>query len=198
MATGHGALPQDYITKAHEKQRRQCVAPMSGDRVLSDVVLEGEVLHVAVDTLELAVLEDGKPDVQDTVLVLRVLHDQEEAEVAGLKRIIVIARDVTYVDDDDKYNGNHYNDDDVYVDVGSGSNLSSLHDGLCDLLPALVEDYPAVRHDHQQQERGDGLKEVMVKVVMMKEEVGTIMMTVMAEVLPARQRDSWQPGSCVG
>ena len=41
-----------------------------------DLVLEGEV---AVDALQLADLEDGQPDVQDTVLVLRVLHDQEEA-----------------------------------------------------------------------------------------------------------------------
>jgi hypothetical protein len=79
-----------------------------------DVVQEGEVLHVAVYALEQAVLEDRKPDVQDTVLVLGVLNDQEEAEVARLKRIIVIARDVTYVAD-----GNHYNDDNVDVDRDS-------------------------------------------------------------------------------
>ena len=77
-------------------------------------MLEGEVLHVAVDALEQAVLEDRKPDVQFTVLGLRVLHDEEEAEIAGLKRIIVIARDVTYVAD-----GNHYNDDNVDVDRDS-------------------------------------------------------------------------------
>lgn len=53
-------------------------------------MLEGEVLHVAVDALQLAVLEDREPDVQDTVLVLRVLHDQEEAEVASLKMIVMM------------------------------------------------------------------------------------------------------------
>ena len=53
-------------------------------------MLEGEVLHVAVDALQLAVLEDREPDVQDTVLVLRVLHDQEEAKVASLKMIVMM------------------------------------------------------------------------------------------------------------
>ena len=49
-----------------------------------DVVLEGEVLHVAVNAGQLPILEDREPDVQHAVLVLRVLHDQEETEVARL------------------------------------------------------------------------------------------------------------------
>ena len=47
-------------------------------------MLEREVLHVAVDARQLAVLEDRQPDVEHTVLVLRVLHNEEEAEVARL------------------------------------------------------------------------------------------------------------------
>ena len=49
-------------------------------------MLEGEVLHVAVDAGQLAVLEDRQSDVEHTVLVLRVLHNEEEAEVARLPR----------------------------------------------------------------------------------------------------------------
>ena len=47
-------------------------------------MLEGEVLHVAVDARQLAVLEDRQSDVEDAVLVIRVLHYEEEAEVARL------------------------------------------------------------------------------------------------------------------
>ena len=47
-------------------------------------MLEGEVLHVAVDARQLAVFEDRQSDVEHTVLVLRVLHNEEEAEVARL------------------------------------------------------------------------------------------------------------------
>lgn len=42
------------------------------------------------------------------------------------------------------------------VNVDSDYDLSGLHDGLSDSLPALVEDPPAVRHDHQQLGRGHG------------------------------------------
>ena len=48
-------------------------------------MLEGEVLRVDVDALQLA--EDGQADAQDTVLVL---HDQEEAEVGRLERRVVM------------------------------------------------------------------------------------------------------------
>ena len=48
------------------------------------VMLEGEMLHVAVDARQLAILEDRQSDVQHAVLVLRVLDDEEEAEVARL------------------------------------------------------------------------------------------------------------------
>ena len=48
-------------------------------------MLEGEVLHVAVNALQLA--EDGQADVQDTALVL---HDQEAAEVGRLERRVVM------------------------------------------------------------------------------------------------------------
>jgi len=35
-------------------------------------------------------LKDGQPEVQHTVLVLQVLHDQEDAEVGRLERRVVI------------------------------------------------------------------------------------------------------------
>ena len=42
------------------------------------------MLHVAVDARQLAILEDRQSDNQHAVLVLRVLDDEEEAEVARL------------------------------------------------------------------------------------------------------------------
>ena len=48
------------------------------------VMLKREMLHVAVNAGQLAILENRQPDVQHTVLVLRVLHNEEETEVASL------------------------------------------------------------------------------------------------------------------
>ena len=49
-------------------------------------MIEGEVLHVAVNRKQLAGGENRQSNVQNTVLGLRVLHDQEETEVAGVSR----------------------------------------------------------------------------------------------------------------
>ena len=49
-----------------------------------DVVLEGEVLHVAVDGQEFPPGKDGKFNVEDAVLGGWVLHDEEETEVSGV------------------------------------------------------------------------------------------------------------------
>ena len=45
---------------------------------------EGEVLHVAVNGEELATGKDRQPDVKDTIFCLRILDDEEKAEVPRL------------------------------------------------------------------------------------------------------------------
>ena len=76
-------------------------------------MLEGEVLHVAVNAGQLPILEDREPDVQHAVLVLRVLHDQEETEVARLPGahhrlahlLLALVEDAATVGDYDKQLG---------------------------------------------------------------------------------------------
>ena len=76
-------------------------------------MLEGEVLHVAVNAGQLPILEDWEPDVQHAVLVLRVLHDQEETEVARLPGahhrlahlLLALVEDAAAVGDYDKQLG---------------------------------------------------------------------------------------------
>jgi len=49
-------------------------------------VLEGEVLHVAVDGQEFSPREHGQLDVEDAVLSSGVLHDEKETEISGVPR----------------------------------------------------------------------------------------------------------------
>ena len=76
-------------------------------------MLEGEVLHVAVNAGQLPILEDREPDVQHAVLVLRVLHNQEETKVARLPGahhrlahlLLALVEDAAAVGDYDKQLG---------------------------------------------------------------------------------------------